>query len=262
MNAQEFKTCKESGRKISMVTCYDYSTARIMEASEVDAVLVGDSLSMVVYGYPTTVYATTTMMAQHTEAVARGLKEKFLISDMPFLSFRQGVSHTMKTVEALMRSGAHAVKLEGVDGHEVDIQSIVGSGIPVMGHLGLTPQSIHAFGGFKVQGRSEIAQQKILDAAKRLEDLGCFSVVLECVPEMLAKKITDTLSIPTIGIGAGRFVDGQVLVVNDLLGMNADFKPKFLRKYLEGHSSIRDALNRFSRDVKNKEFPLAEESYS
>jgi 3-methyl-2-oxobutanoate hydroxymethyltransferase len=261
MNALEFKTFKETGKKISMVTCYDYSMARIIEKSNVDAVLVGDSLSMVVYGYPTTLQATTEMMAQHTAAVSRGLTTKFIIADMPFLSFRKGLVHSMETVEALMRSGAHGVKCEGVDGHETDIEFIVKSGIPVMGHLGLTPQSIHALGGFKVQGRNELAQEKLLDAAKTCEDLGCFSLVLECIPESLAQKVTQALAIPTIGIGAGRFVDGQVLVINDLLGMNSDFKPKFLRKYFEGESGIRQALDRFSQEVKNREFPMAEESY-
>jgi 3-methyl-2-oxobutanoate hydroxymethyltransferase len=261
MNAPGFKPQKNSGKKISMVTCYDYCMARIINDTDIDCVLVGDSLSMVVYGYPTTVHATIDMMARHTEAVSRGLKDKFLISDLPFLSFRKGIQDSMDAVDSLMKAGAHAVKLEGVEGHESDIEHIVKSGIPVMGHLGLTPQSIHAFGGFKVQGRSESSQNRILEAAKKLEGLGCFSVVLECIPEVLAKKVTEAIAVPTIGIGAGRFVDGQVLVINDLLGMNAEFKPKFLREYWEGFASIRKALNHFSHDVRSGEYPLPEESY-
>jgi 3-methyl-2-oxobutanoate hydroxymethyltransferase len=257
----EFAAAKAAGRRISMITCYDSSLARVAEASQVDSILVGDSAAMVVHGYPDTLAATVEMMAWHTAAVRRGAPTRFLIGDMPFLSFRRGVPAALDAVAALMRAGAQAVKLEGVAGHEDVIEAIVGSGVPVMGHLGLTPQSVNALSGFRVQGRTEDDAVRIVEDARRLEALGCFSVVLECVPSALGARITQTLRIPTIGVGAGPDCDGQILVLNDLLGFTGSHRPRFVRAYIEGNAIVRDALDRFDADVKQGAFPAAAESY-
>lgn len=262
MNVHDFGKMKAESRKITMVTCYDYSSARLVEESNVDCVLVGDSVAMTMHGHPSTLQATVEMMRFHTAAVSRGLKTKFLIADMPFLSFRKGIEPALECVRELMSAGAHAVKLEGVWGHEDVVEQIVRSGVPVMGHIGLTPQSVHGLGGWKVQGRNEEVAQDLLKQAARLEQLGCFAVVLECVPSDLASRITESLKIPTIGIGAGPGTDGQVLVYQDVLGMNRDFRPKFVRRYVEGDAEIVSALNRFQRDVLERAFPANEESYS
>jgi 3-methyl-2-oxobutanoate hydroxymethyltransferase len=246
---------------ITMVTCYDFTMASILSESKVDLLLVGDSVAMVQHGFDSTLHASVEMMALHTAAVARGAKNKPIIGDMPFPSFRLGIVEAMKAVEALMKAGAHAVKLEGVDGHENVIQHIVGSGIPVMGHLGLTPQSVYALGGYKVQGRTQDEATHIMDQAKRLEDLGCCSLVLECVPSELAAKITKMLSIPTIGIGAGDSCDGQVLVLNDLLGLQTQMKPKFVRHFGNGKAEALAAVDKYVEDVHTGRFPLASESY-
>jgi 3-methyl-2-oxobutanoate hydroxymethyltransferase len=257
----EFEKMKKAGQKISMVTAYDYWTARIISQTDVDCVLVGDSLAMVMHGFTSTLQATPELMALHTAAVARGLQQKFLVSDMPFMSFRKGVKFAMESVELLMRSGAHAVKIEGVRGHERVIQNAVGSGVPVMGHIGLTPQSTFQMGGFRVQGKDKAAADELLSQALKLEELGCFAVVLECVPGPLAKKISDALEIPTIGIGAGAGTDGQVLVLQDLLGGNLSFVPKFLRTYSNSEVAFREALKKFNSDVKTQNFPSEKETY-
>ncbi|MDZ4678476.1 MAG: 3-methyl-2-oxobutanoate hydroxymethyltransferase [Oligoflexia bacterium] len=262
MTILDFKKMKTENKKISMVTCYDHWSAQIIAQTNIDCILVGDSLAMVVHGHPSTLQATTEMMTLHTAAVSRGAVKKFIVADMPFLTFRKGVGAAMECVEKLMQAGAHAVKLEGVDGHEDVVRQIVDSGVPVMGHLGLTPQSIHKFGGFKVQGKDDSAAQDIIRQASKLEELGCFSVVLECIPTQVATHITKTLSIPTIGIGAGINVDGQVLVLQDLLGMNNTFKPKFLKQYLKGNELLSNALNNFDTEVKNLKFPTELESYA
>jgi 3-methyl-2-oxobutanoate hydroxymethyltransferase len=257
----DFAAAKAASRKISMVTCYDAALARVLEASRVDCILVGDSAAMVMHGHSDTLAATVELMAMHTAAVRRGAPSRFLIADLPFLSFRKGVPAALDAVAAMMRAGAQAVKLEGVAGHEDVITAIVGSGVPVMGHLGLTPQSVNALAGFRVQGRSEDDAARILEEAKRLESLGCFALVLECVPSRLAARITQSLSIPTIGIGAGAGCDGQVLVLQDLLGLSNGHRPKFLRTYLDGFAQVRDALDRFDSDVKQGAFPAAAETY-
>lgn len=269
MNILDFKRKKKSQEKISLLTCYDFWTAQIIRATQIEAVLVGDSLAMLMHGYPNTLYATVDMMAFHTKAVARGLKGsgQFLIVDLPFLSFRKSLYDSMKNVETLMQSGAEALKIEGVEGQERWIEHTVQSGVPVMGHIGLTPQSIHQLGGFHVQGKKDSPssykeRKSILKQAKNLEDLGCFALVLECVPSSLAEEITSSLSIPTIGIGAGPKTDGQILVLQDLLEMNKDFKPKFLRQYLRGFSLIKEAIETYDRDVKTGAFPTKEESYN
>src|SRR5258707_7636257 len=217
MNVLEFQKMKDEGRKISMVTCYDYSSARAVAASSIDCILVGDSLAMTMHGFPNTLSATTSMMALHTAAVARGASSKFIVADSPFLSYRKGLKEAMDSVHELMSAGAHAVKLEGVHGHAEIVRHIVDSGVPVMGHLGLTPQSVHQLGGMKVQARTEAALKILSSQARELEAAGCFALVLECVPSEAARRVTELLNIPTIGIGAGANVDGQ-----DLAGSDAD----------------------------------------
>lgn len=262
MNLFDFEKMKKEGRKISMVTCYDFWSARIFDRTEIDCLLVGDSVAMVMHGHPTTLQATSEMLTVHTAAVARGTREKFIVADMPFLSFRKGPDFALEVAGSLMQAGAHSVKLEGVWGHEETVKRLVGSGIPVMGHIGLTPQSIHHLGGFKVQGRTEDAALDLKRQALALEKLGCFALVLECIPAAVAQDISASLRIPAIGIGAGPDVDGQVLVLQDLLGLNGDFKPKFLRRFLEGDEQIRSALKRFHQEVQEKTFPTQSESYS
>jgi 3-methyl-2-oxobutanoate hydroxymethyltransferase len=261
MKIHDFKAYKNQNRKISMVTCYDHWSAKIINTTEIDCVLVGDSLAMVMHGHPTTIAATVPMMALHTAAVSRGATEKFIVADMPFLSFRKSLSENMNAVEQIMQAGAHALKLEGAKGNLELVRHIVDSGVPVMGHLGLTPQSIHQLGGFKVQGRGQQEYAELVQEARQLEQAGCFALVLECVPSALAKEISLALSIPTIGIGAGSDTDGQVLVLHDMLGTNPGFKPKFLRTYLDGFELIKNALNEYHQDVNTKQFPTEKESY-
>ena len=261
MKITDFKNRKISQKKISMITCYDFSFAQILAKSNVDVLLVGDSAAMTMLGEKSTLNISTEILSHFVQAVSRGAPEKFLVADMPFLSFRKGLKSTMDAVEKLMKAGAHAVKIEGADGNLKLIEHITQSGVPVMGHLGLTPQSIHALGGFKVQGRNPEAFDKILNDAKNLENAGCFSIVLECVPTELGKSVTQNLKIPTIGIGAGPETDGQVLVLQDLLGMNPNFKPHFLRHYLSGYEEILKAFEKFHDDVQEKKFPNKKESY-
>lgn len=201
------------------------------------------------------------MMSYHLGAVKRGLKNKLVIADLPFLEHRKGDKHVTITVDRFMKLGANAVKIEGAGSNIKVIKHIVESGVPVMGHIGLMPQSVNSIGGFIVQGKDDESAKRIIDEAKYLENAGCFSIVLELIPAQLAKEITDSLSIPTIGIGAGSYTSGQILVLQDLLGMNKDFNPKFLRKYLNGFDLIKDSLNKYSSDVKNRVFPNELESF-
>lgn len=262
MNILDFAKRKCRGEKLSMVTCYDYWSARILNQTDIDTLLVGDSLAMVMHGYDSTVHATVDMMATHVAAVRRGAPDKFVIGDMPFLSVRKGVGPAMDAVMALMQAGSNCVKIEGADG-QLDIMAhIVESGVPVMGHLGLTPQSVEAFGGHKVQGRNEGDAAEILKAAKAVQDAGCFALVLECVPAELGRMITQQLRIPTIGIGAGAATDGQVLVLHDMLGMDGGFKPKFLRHYAQGEQTVADAVNHYHADVVSGAFPCQAETYA
>ena len=258
----EFARAKSAGRKISVVTAYDAWSARLVARSNVDAILVGDSAAMVVHGHDTTLPATLSLMAMHTRAVARAAADKFVIADLPFLSYRKGIPAAMTAVGVLVRNGAQAVKLEGVEGHGDVIRQIVGSGVPVMGHLGLTPQSVHRFGGFRVQGRGDAAAAALVEHAHALEDLGCFAIVLECVPAALGARLTAELTIPTIGIGAGAATDGQVLVLQDLWGVDSGPAPRFVRRYVDGETVLTDALNAYDADVKGTRFPGPEESYS
>ncbi|HSU57759.1 MAG TPA: 3-methyl-2-oxobutanoate hydroxymethyltransferase [Bryobacteraceae bacterium] len=261
MPAADFLRAKIEGRKLSLLTCYDYTFARLLSKTGIDAILVGDSAGMVMHGHCSTLSMNVELMRLHTEAVARGAQDKFIISDMPFLSYRKGLPQALDSAHVLLSAGAHALKIEGVDGHEDVIQRMIQSGIPVMGHLGLQPQSIRTYGGFRVQGRGDEAARNIVRQAHTLEELGAFAIVLECIPATLAQQITASLRVPTIGIGAGAGCDGQILVLQDLLGMNTDFRPKFARPFSDGARNILDAVANFDRAVKAGAFPTLEESY-
>lgn len=252
---------KAAQEKLSMVTCYDATFAKILNRSDVDMLLVGDSLAMVIYGDDTTLKAEVDVMARHAEAVVKAAPGKFVVCDMPFLSYRKDLKSNVDAVHRIMQSGCHAIKIEGAEGNLEFVRHMVASGVPVMGHLGLTPQSIHQLGGFKVQGKDPNVADKIFHQARDLEEAGCFSLVLECVPTKLAHRITSNLSIPTIGIGAGTECDGQVLVLHDLLGLNEGFRPKFLRKFMNGHDLVLAAVNDFDKSVKRELYPTHEESY-
>lgn len=251
----DFYRYKKKGARISMVTAYDYTMAALAAASRVDCVLVGDSLAMVMHGKQSTIWASDKVMALHTGAVASAVRNKLIIADMPFLSFRKGPDKAMGCVDMLVKAGAQAVKIEGVTGHENVIKRIINSDIPVMGHLGLTPQSVHGFGGYRVQGRDKRSAKRIFEQAKLLESLGCFAIVLECVPDGLAKKITAALKIPTIGIGAGPHTDGQVLVLQDMLGLYGDITPSFVKRYMDGRGLVVSALDNFDKEIKSGKFP-------
>jgi len=257
----DFQAKKASGEKITMITCYDFTSAAILDKTSIDCLLVGDSLAMTMHGFSDTISATMDMMALHTAAVSRGAKDKFIIGDMPFLSFRSSLSENIAAVRALMQAGANAVKLEGVNGNIEFISHLVHSGIPVMGHIGLTPQFLHQLGGYKIQGKTEESAQRLLEEAIALEEAGCFSLVLECVPTAVATHITQQLKIPTIGIGAGAETDGQVLVFQDLLGLNTSFNPKFVRKFMDGAALVTQAVEDYAQSVKTKEFPGNEHCY-
>lgn len=244
-----------------MVTCYDYTFARLVSQTQIDGILVGDSAAMVMHGEPSTLGASIELMRLHTSAVVRGAADTFVVADMPFLSYRKGVAAALDSAHVLMSAGAHAVKVEGVDGHEDVIERLVQSGVPVMGHLGMQPQSVHVYGGFRVQGRSEEQARQIARRAQALEQLGAFSVVLECIPAALAQQITCSLKTPTIGIGAGSGCDGQILVLQDLLGLNTGHVPKFVRRFTDGAHIVADALADFDNAVKTGSFPAVEESY-
>jgi 3-methyl-2-oxobutanoate hydroxymethyltransferase len=255
----DFSRAKREQHPIVMLAAYDALLARIVAASDADAILVGDSVAMVAHGFPSTIHATIEMMCTHVAAVRRGAPDIVVVADLPFLSVRRGIQAATDAAGALMQAGATAVKLEGVAGHEDVVAHLVQSGIPVMGHLGLTPQSVHQLGGYRLQGRAPAEAERVRHEARQLEELGAFAVVLECVPAALAATITEERAIPTIGIGAGAGTAGQVLVLSDLLGLDARFQPRFARKYLEGHETVRDAINRFARDVRAAGFPAREE---
>ncbi len=262
MNVLDFKRKKLAREKISFITCYDYPSASMVKDSNIDAVLVGDSVAMTVHGHPTTVMATMDMMTMHTEAVARGIDKQFIVADLPFLAYRVSTEDTFTNVKRLMQAGAHAIKLEGADEDACKtIDSIVKAGVPVMGHIGLTPQAVHQLGGYKVQGRDNEAAKKLIQEAKALEAAGCFAIVLECMPEALAQAITNTLSIPTVGIGAGVETDGQILVWHDLLALQTECNPKFVKQFIQGKALLTEAINAYAAEVSNKTFPTPEHSY-
>lgn len=245
-----------------MLTAYDYSTAALMDAAGIHGILVGDSLGNVVLGYEDTISVTMEDMIHHGAAVARGAKDALVVIDMPFMSYQTSVYDAVMNAGRLMKEGrANAVKLEG--GQEIvpQIKAITEAGIPVMGHLGLTPQSINAFGGFKVQGKDEAAAQKILDDARAITEAGVFGMVLECVPAVLAEKITKAVDVPTIGIGAGAGCDGQILVYQDMLGMFSDFTPKFVKRYADIGTAMKDAFRTYIEEVGSGTFPTEKQSY-
>lgn len=257
-----FKEAKAKGEKLTMLTAYDYSTAKLVDGAGINSILVGDSLGNVVLGYPDTISVTMEDMIHHCAAVSRGIKDTLLICDMPFMSYQASVYDAVVNAGRLMKEGrAHAVKLEGGVEMEETIRTIVNASIPVCGHIGLTPQSINAFGGFKVQGKGEAAAQKLLDDARAVERAGAFAIVLECVPAALAKRVTEEISIPTIGIGAGADCDGQVLVYQDMLGMFTDFKPKFVKHFANVGQIMTEAFKAYDAEVKAGEFPAAEHTY-
>lgn len=261
MRISDFYHMKRNKDKVSMITCYDYTSALIVAQTSVDCILVGDSVAMTLYGYKDTLAATLPMMCQHVAAVGRGIGDKFIIGDLPFLSYRQSLDKSVGVVQDLMQAGAHAVKLEGGAGNLELIRHLTESGVPVMGHIGLTPQFIHMLGGYKVQGKTAEGAQRLRHEAKLLEDAGCFSIVLECVPAQLAKDITESLEIATIGIGAGPGTDGQVLVFQDLLGLDTNFKPKFSKAFINGYELFKEGIESYSAAVKSGEFPAHEHSY-
>lgn len=253
---------KREGEKISMLTAYDYSIAALVDGAGVDMILVGDSLGMVVLGYDSTLPVKMEDMLHHTQAVSRAVQRAMVIGDMPFMSYQTSAREALKNAGRFMQeAGAHGVKLEG--GQEVAeaVRKITSSGIPLMGHLGLTPQSVHQLGGYKVQGKDDRTARKLMEDARALEEAGAFSIVLECVPAPLAGEISRALTIPTIGIGAGVECDGQVLVVNDMLGMFEKFTPKFVKKYAELSGEITAAVGRYIDEVKAGTFPGEEHSF-
>ncbi len=258
---RDFAVAKANRHKIVVVTSYDAWSARLLAGTSVDCLLVGDSAMMVMHGERDTLGATVELMALHTRAVARGAPEKLIVADFPFLAARQGVTHALDCAAQLMRAGAHAVKIEGVRGHADVIRHLVESGVPVMGHLGLQPQSVHALGGYVVQGRDKIDAARMREDAEALEAAGAFAVVLECIPEKLAGEITAARTIPTIGIGAGADCDGQVLVLHDLLGLNPDFKPRFVRTFGDGAALVRGSVTRYANAVRRQKFPTQKESF-
>lgn len=264
-NILDFTRKKQAQEKISVVTCYDYTSAILTAKSDIDCVLVGDSLSMTMHGLPSTVHTVIEDVARHTQWVIRGLnhaeKRIFVIADMPFLTSRGDLQTSINNAKTLLQAGADAIKIEGAKGNLELIKHLTQSGVPVMGHLGLMPQQVNILGGYKVQGKTEAQFRDILEDAKALEAAGCFALVLECVPSALGAEVSKTLSIPTIGIGAGNDTDGQVLVWQDLLGLNTEFKPKFVRKFTDGAGVFIDALNQYDKAVKSKAFPNQDESF-
>lgn len=258
-----FREQKAKGEKISMLTAYDYSTAKLMDEAGINGILVGDSLGMVVLGYEDTLPVTMEDMIHHTAAVCRGAKNTLVVGDMPFMSYQVSVEEAVYNAGRLMKEGrCQAVKLEGGASVCLQIRAITNASIPVMAHIGLTPQSINAFGGFKVQGKSEEAAKKLLEDAKAVEEAGAFAVVLECVPAKLAELISKSISIPTIGIGAGAGCDGQILVYQDMLGLFSDFTPKFVKKYANVGEMMTQAFRDYIADVQEGSFPAPEHTFA
>ncbi|MCC5913904.1 MAG: 3-methyl-2-oxobutanoate hydroxymethyltransferase [Balneolaceae bacterium] len=253
---------KGKGEKISMLTAYDFTMAGIIDSAGVDVILVGDSASNVMAGFETTVPMTMEHMIYHTSCVVRGVNRALVIADLPFMSYQVTAKEALISAGRMMKeAGAHAVKLEGGKVIAPTVKKIVEAGIPVMGHLGLTPQSIYKFGTYKVRAKEEEEAKQLLKDAKKLEEAGVFSIVLEKIPADLARQVSESVSVPTIGIGAGHHCDGQVLVLHDMLGLNKDFSPRFLRRYADLHQSMTDAVQNYISDVKEGSFPNENEQY-
>ena len=260
---KSFQKAKDEKRPISMLTAYDYSMAKILDGAGADALLVGDSLGMVVQGHDSTIPVTIDDMIYHAKAVNRAAKRALVIVDMPFMSYHVSMEEAVRNAGRLMKEGgAHAIKLEGGVEFAETIRQIVRAQIPVMGHIGMTPQSVHMFGGFKVQGKNLVQAQKIIDDAKALEEAGVFAITLECVPEELSKIITETVNVPTIGIGAGKYCDGQVLVSNDMLGMFSDFVPKFVKQYAHISTDIERAVKTYIKEMNESSFPEKKHTFT
>jgi len=254
---------KQQNEKISMLTAYDYTMAGIVDSAGIDVILVGDSASNVMAGFDTTVPMTLDHMIYHTSCVVRGVERALVIADLPFMSYQVTAKEALISAGRMMKeAGAHAVKLEGGKTITKTVKKIVDAGIPVMGHLGLTPQSIYKFGTYKVRAKEEEEAEQLIEDARKLEKVGVFSIVLEKIPSPLAKRVTDELSIPTIGIGAGPHCDGQVLVTHDMLGLNKNFSPRFLRRYADLHSKMTKAFRKYISDVKEGDFPNENERYN
>ncbi len=262
VTTHQLREMKAKGEKVAMLTAYDYSMAKIVDQAGIDVILVGDSASNVMAGNETTLPITLDHMIWHAASVVKAVKRALVVVDVPFGSYQGSSSEALKSCIRIMKeSGAHAVKMEGGVEIKESVQRVLSTGIPVMGHLGLTPQSIYKFGTYTVRAREEAEAQKLLEDAKILEALGCFGVVLEKIPSKLAKQVSESVAIPIIGIGAGPNVDGQVLVVHDMLGITQDFKPRFLRQYADLNQIMSDAVNSYISDIKSKDFPNEKESY-
>lgn len=258
-----FLKAKKEGKKITMLTAYDYSTAKLLDEAGIDSLLVGDSLGMVMLGYESTLQVTLDDMIHHCKAVVRGTKKSMVVADMPFLSYHISIEESVRNAGRLIQEGgANAVKLEGGANIIDMVKAIIKAQIPVMGHLGLTPQSINVFGGYKVQGINQEQIKKMIEDAELLQQAGVFAIVLECVPEKVAALISERLQIPTIGIGAGAGCDGQVLVTQDMLGIYADLKPKFVKEYAQLGNAIKEACQQYVSEVVEQKFPTAEHSFS
>ncbi len=253
---------KANGEKISMLTAYDFSFARLFDAAGIDILLVGDSASNVMAGNETTLPITLEQMIYHAQCVIKGVQRSFVVVDLPFGSYQSNSEIALaSSIKIMKETGAHAIKLEGGEEVADSIKRIVSAGIPVMGHLGLTPQSINKFGSYTVRAKDEAEAEKLKNDCKILEEAGCFAIVLEKIPAALAKEVSESLSIPTIGIGAGKYCDGQVLVMHDMLGINSEFKPRFIRQYLNLEPLIENAVKQYVADVKGNDFPNEQESY-
>ena len=262
VTTKSLQEMKLNGQKIAMLTAYDYSFAGLVDNAEIDIILVGDSASNVMAGHETTLPITLDQMIYHASSVVRAAKRALVVVDLPFGTYQSDSKEALRSAIRIMKeSGAHAVKVEGGEQAKESMERIIQAGIPVMGHLGLTPQSIYKFGSYTVRAKEEHEAQQLLEEVKLIEKIGCFGLVLEKIPALLAKKATDSIKIPTIGIGAGANVDGQVLVLHDMLGMNKEFSPRFLRRYCDLDKIIHEALIKYGRDVKSKNFPNENEQY-
>jgi 3-methyl-2-oxobutanoate hydroxymethyltransferase len=256
-----FKQLKRDNKKITVVTSYDHYTARIINETNVDGILVGDCSSMVMHGETNTIFSDINILAHHVKWVSKGAPDKLIIASMPFLSTKKGIKDAVENVELLMKAGAQAIKIEGADGNEEVIRTLTMAGIPVIGHVGLMPSMHYMTGGFKAQGRTPEEAERIIQDAVKMECMGCIAVVLEAVPYTLGATVSNSIEIPVVGVGAGLNVDGQALVLQDLLGLISDFKPKFVRRYLNGAELFTHAINAFVEDVHNLNFPSETEFY-
>lgn len=261
-NINTFRRLKDNNEKIAMLTAYDYSTAQALDKAEIDGILVGDSLAMVALGYKDTYNITIDEMLIFVRAVARGAQNSFVIGDMPFMTYNLSVAQGLENAGMMIKAGASAIKLEGCNEHILTlVKRCVESGIPVLGHLGFTPQLMNTIGGHKIQGKTSEKIEQILQSAKKLEEAGCFAIVLELIPAESAKYITENLNIPTIGIGAGKYCSGQIVVTDDILGKFTDFTPKFVKKYANLCELVSNAVEMYKRDVKEEIFPSEKESF-